>query len=408
MTGRRSKPRVLACCGGMAKVFGLERMTFELLRVLRDQQIPVHCIVNTWAQMEREDGQHPIVELAEQIGASWSTGCYWYRLSRRTRNPFKLAQMAWDIVCTSCGLLRDSWRFRPTQILVPELTSALRNAPALLLLRCLGIRVVMRLGNAPERGPFYDRLWGWVVPWLITRFIVNSQFSRTRLLETGVPADKIVLIQNAVSNRQVDSSTDADIVALARCRRTILCVGQVAPFKGTQLVVDATLRLLAEGCDVQAIIVGGFPDWPPEYVSYCEAMQQTVAAAGAEDRIHFVGSRQNVLEIMSASYLLAAPILQEETFGNVALEAKSVGLPVVTFPSGGLVELVEHKVTGYLCEDSTLDSFLDGLRYFLDDQGARSRAAAASVRSFDHEECPYRPEVFTGRVLSVFDSATTS
>ena len=46
---------------------------------------------------------------------------------------------------------------------------------------------------------------------------------------------------------------------------------------------------------------------------------------------------------MNASYVLAAPILQEETFGNVALEARSVGLPVVTFARGGLTELVSHR-----------------------------------------------------------------
>jgi hypothetical protein len=41
-------PRVLALCGNMVVVFGAERMTFEILRVLREGGAEVHCIINEW------------------------------------------------------------------------------------------------------------------------------------------------------------------------------------------------------------------------------------------------------------------------------------------------------------------------------------------------------------------------
>jgi glycosyltransferase involved in cell wall biosynthesis len=77
--------------------------------------------------------------------------------------------------------------------------------------------------------------------------------------------------------------------------------------------------------------------------------------------------------------MLAAPILQEETFGNVALEAGSVGLPVVTFACGGLTELVVHRHTGYLCPSADLDGLLEGLRYFLTRPAERATASAQSL-----------------------------
>ena len=43
---------------------------------------------------------------------------------------------------------------------------------------------------------------------------------------------------------------------LASARPTILTVGQIAPFKGTHLTVEATLALIAEGLDVQTLVVG--------------------------------------------------------------------------------------------------------------------------------------------------------
>src|SRR6266851_9757655 len=89
-TARRA-PRVIACCGGMVIVSGLERMTFEVLRVVRQRGGSVHCIVNTWEN-------HRIVRLAEEVGASWSTGFYWYTFTRRTVNPIRHAQALWDVV----------------------------------------------------------------------------------------------------------------------------------------------------------------------------------------------------------------------------------------------------------------------------------------------------------------------
>jgi glycosyltransferase involved in cell wall biosynthesis len=371
---RRDAPpaRVVACCGGMVMVSGLERMTFEVLGIVRRRGGAVHCIVNSWEN-------HRIVELAERIGASWSTGFYRYPFSSRPRTLLQGMQMVWETFRTSAGLARVAVRFRPTHALTPEYAAVLRNAPTLAILKLLGVRVLFRIANAPDRGRIHEVLWGQVLPPFVTRFVPNSRFSYGRLRETGIPEKKITLIRNALSRRHVAANADEDVVRLAASRPTILAVGQIAPFKGTHLLVEAMLQLLADGFDVQAIIVGALPHWPPELVEYVAHMQAQVATAGASDRVHFVGNRENVLEIMKASYVLAAPIPKEETFGNVVLEARSMGLPVVTFALGGLTELVVHRRTGYLCETADLPGLLTGLRYFLARPEERAAASLSSL-----------------------------
>ena len=69
-------PRVIACCGEMFEVAGLERLTFEVLRVLRRHGATVHVIVNTWHSQK-------IVGLATEVGATWSTGYYWHAFGDR-------------------------------------------------------------------------------------------------------------------------------------------------------------------------------------------------------------------------------------------------------------------------------------------------------------------------------------
>jgi glycosyltransferase involved in cell wall biosynthesis len=392
-------PRVIACCGGMVIVSGLERMTFEVLGIVRKRGGSVHCIVNSWEN-------HRIVELADRIGATWSTGFYWYSFGGRPRSLLHLMQMLWDVVRTSGGLARAAVRVWPTHVLVPEYAAVLRNAPVLAVLRLLGVEVVFRIANAPERGWIHDLLWRRVLPPFVTRFVPNSRFSYGRLQETGVPAQKITLIRNAISHRAASRQTDENVVRLASARPTILAVGQIAPFKGTHLTVEATLALIAEGFDVQTLVVGMVPSWPPELVDYAAGLRERIATAGLSSRVQLVGARENVLDIMRASYVLAAPILQEETFGNVALEARSVGLPVVTFARGGLTELVTHGRTGYVCESADLQGLLAGLRHFLTHPDERAAASAQSLAASTAPGNDCTPGEFERRWWAMFETVS--
>ena len=393
--------RVIACCGGMVLVSGLERMTFEVLRVVRKNGGTVHCIVNGWKNDR-------IVELAEGIGASWSTGFYWYPFTSHPRTPLNALHMVWDIIRTSAGLAGVAPAFAPTHVLAPEHLAVLRNAPTLGALRLLGVTIVFRIAMAPERGHAQHLLWRYALPPFVTTFVPNSRFSYGRLIDEGVAESKVTLVRNALSRRPASAVIDEDVVALASSRPTILVAGQVAPFKGTHLAVEAVLELISEGHDVQAIVLGDVPTWPDELVEYMGGIRDRVGAAHAEHRVHFVGVRENMLEIMKASYVLAAPILQEETFGNVVLEARSVGLPVVTFARGGLPELVEHGRTGYISETADLKGLLDGLRSYLNDPAARDAASRSClcVTMSAGNDCT-APE-FERRWWTIFSSDTAA
>jgi glycosyltransferase involved in cell wall biosynthesis len=200
----------------------------------------------------------------------------------------------------------------------------------------------------------------------------------------------------------VAADVDADVVALVQKQRTLLYVGQLAPFKGVHVIVEATAALRAAGYDIQAVMVGRIPEWPPEFVSYVDRLRAAVGRDDASRAIHFVGERQNILAIMRHSYLLGVPSVGEEGLGNVALEARQVGLPVVAFPAGGLREVVEHQVTGYLCDRADLPSFVGGVRFFLDNPAARAQASAASIASFSRPEFDFTPEQFRDRWWKLF------
>lgn len=70
---------------------------------------------------------------------------------------------------------------------------------------------------------------------------------------------------------------------------------------------------------------------------------------GISDRIKYLGNYENIESILPCADLVIQPS-EHESFGLVPLEAMACKVPVVATASGGIIEVIEHGVSGYLCE----------------------------------------------------------
>jgi glycosyltransferase involved in cell wall biosynthesis len=113
------------------------------------------------------------------------------------------------------------------------------------------------------------------------------------------------------------------------------------------------------------------------------ALERQVHREGLRDSVEFVGERHDFLRWLSAADVMLLPSIQE-SFGLAALEAMACEVPVVASRIGGLPEVIQDGVTGFLCEPDDLDGMAArGLAVLTDAAlGARiGRAAAEHVRS---------------------------
>jgi glycosyltransferase involved in cell wall biosynthesis len=358
---------------------GLERMTFEVLRAMHRRGAAVHCIVNSWENFR-------ITPMAEAAGASWSIGPYWFPLTRRRVTPRTIVRMVREVSAVSRQLLREARRIRPTHLLLPDFQTLLRNVPALVLLRMRGVRVVARLGNAPEPGAFYRRLWRWGIAPFVDVFVCNSSFTERELRAHGVVGVEIVTIPNTAPPRSQEWKAEGE-----RIPGRVIFVGQVIPEKGLDLLLDAVARLRANGHDVTLDVVGEMDGWEAESNrGYRRTQRDRAARADLKGAVRFLGWREDVPALMARASLHCIPSRpeQREAFGNVVLEAKLSGLPSVVGPSGELPELVVHRETGWVCREATAEALAEGIAFFLDDAGrlrASGRAALASAAAFNPE-----------------------
>jgi glycosyltransferase involved in cell wall biosynthesis len=392
-------PRVIACCGNMVNVFGVERMTFEVLRVLGEHHAAVHCIVNRWESSQ-------IINLADAVGASWSSAPYHHAFRRRGWTLLYALRLAWDIMCASSALLGQSYRLRATHVLMPDFTALLRNLPAVLVLRLFRIQIVLKLGNAPETAPFYRRLWRWVINPGVDRFVANSYFTANELLGTGVPSRKVQVIYNAAPSRVCTSSSGG----VARAYNRVIYVGQMIPTKGVDRLLEAVGLLVARGYDVCLDAVGDIEGWePPGWTGFRRRLRERADEPDLRGRVRFLGIREDVPALLASAGMHCCPSQpqQREAFGVVNVEAKIAGIPSVVTPTGALRELIDHLHDGFVCTDATAEALAEGLEYFLSSRDRLERAsrnAAASQGRFSRDRFVEGWLAAFGAPLAIFPS----
>jgi glycosyltransferase involved in cell wall biosynthesis len=364
--------RVVACCGQMVIVGGVERMTFLMLGVLRPYGARVHCIVNGWENFR-------ITPMAEEVNATWSVGPYWYPLTRRRLTPIKMAKMAWEMLRVSGHLLRESRRIRATHVFIPDFLTAIRNGPALLWLRARGTTVIAKLGNAPDEGRFYRLLWRWVVDPLIDVFVCNSEFTRGELLRHGIAARKAVTVPNAMPPRRQAATAGAE-----RIPGRVIYVGQIIPDKGLEILLDAMAILRSRGVEATLDVVGDMDGWEsPSFRGYRARLRERANRSDLHGAVTFLGYREEVPALMARASVHCCPSLPaiREAFGLVVLEAKAAGLPSIVTQSGNLGTLVDHRRTGWVCREATAADLAEGLGFFLLDPSRLAAARVAAIAS---------------------------
>ncbi|MEO8601156.1 MAG: glycosyltransferase family 4 protein [bacterium] len=162
-------------------------------------------------------------------------------------------------------------------------------------------------------------------------------------------------------------------------RLRMLLPGRVREDKGQLAAIEATQRLITAGHDVELRIVGDGESL------LCE---DAIARLGLRDAVTLTGIVADLeAEYRQADMALACSTI--EGMGRTTAEAMSYGLPVVGFRGLGTTEMIEHDVTGLLCDASAaaLARAVEGL-VMQPDVARRlgDRARLAAQRRFSNEQ----------------------
>jgi glycosyltransferase involved in cell wall biosynthesis len=187
------------------------------------------------------------------------------------------------------------------------------------------------------------------------------------------PPCRVLSIPNGIDTRMYSPLA----VKLARWRfgghHVVIIVGHLSEVKGYPTFLRAARRILdaVDGC--QFLALGG-ETIAPGYRSYLDGLASDL---GISERVHFLGWRSEVAEILASADVMVLPSAAEG-LPLAVLEAMSCGLPVVATSVGGTPEAVVNGSTGFLIAPGDDIALATRVIRLLQDSELRARLGGAA------------------------------
>lgn len=242
---------------------------------------------------------------------------------------------------------------------------------------------------------------------------VVTEGKRERLMEKGVPEEKIAVIPNGVDLSRFDDDGSSDPAGEGRAilrrhgvaddRFVVLYAGVFNPPQGLDILLDAAQKLEANagagGTRVQFALIG--------HGSERERLERRAAAEGLSEAVRFLPEqpRENIPPLLCAAGAVAVTLRKRRdshTVPSKLYEAMASGRPVLVSADGAPAEILAEAKAGLGSAAGDLDGLLAGVEALRDDPTAAAEMGAcgrAYAARFDRRELVVRLEELLHRVV---------
>jgi glycosyltransferase involved in cell wall biosynthesis len=197
--------------------------------------------------------------------------------------------------------------------------------------------------------------------------ICNSAYTQSTLASVypGLNSEVVFYPVRPFTKAGSRQQTRADL-GVAPDEVLIVMVSRMDAWKGHANLIDALSRIAEKRWT--ACIAGG-PQTLAES-SYFAELKSRVERLDIEQRIKFLGHRNDVAQLLEAADIFCQPNQQPEPFGIVFIEALQAGVPIVTINSGGPREILDSSC-GVLVSPGNLAELAEALGQLIDDPAQR-------------------------------------
>lgn len=386
--------RVLAALNGL-ELFGHERGNIEVFKALRESGAKVRVLVNA-----RDNGGQVAQELASlgfEIGRL-PFGPQWSLQWLRKEGPRFAAGQLKRVFQANRAFHRQIQAFEPTHV---HLGSPLAYSFLSLALMRTDRPLIWRMGDCPPIDSRFNLpIWRLAMR-RTSHAVANSYFVKDSAVSAGVPPGKVSVIYNFAPGHGEKAAQTETSPDLGGGETALIYAGAIASHKGLLPLVEAFGQALRDRPSLRLWIMGG----SIYEGDFRQRLKQRIRELNIESRVLWTGHLRNPAPWYAAASLHLAPSLWEEPAANVVLEAKREGTPSIVFPSGGLPELVRHKVNGYICQEKTAAGLAAAIRWMLAD---RDRLATMGIAAKTDSESRFGRERFIHQWADVYRKSPVS
>lgn len=212
--------------------------------------------------------------------------------------------------------------------------------------------------------------------WRLSLYITVSERDRQALLRSGLRAEDVELIYNAVDVTPAPLADEDRLQSrLGLPKDAVVCtaVGRLVPVKGFDVLIQAARQACRRITRLVCVIVG-------EGKSRAELARQ-IQSAGLEGRVILAGhlARGAVLAALQSSDLFVMPSRYEGT-PIALLEAAALARPIVASSTGGIPELVKDGEHALLVPPGSAAALAEGIVRLCEDRALGDRLGRDAAR----------------------------
>ncbi len=232
-------------------------------------------------------------------------------------------------------------------------------------------------GHVIRRAPFWKRVAARAINWPMTRVITVSEYGfRCFAGKDLVPRHRLEMVYNSADLSRASDDRESGVEfrrkhSIPEDRTLVAQVSWMIPEKGIADLLEAARLVLAENPRVHFALVGEGAR-RREYTN-------RAAEVGLARHVTFTGQVEDPMGsgVYAAADIVCQVSRWEEVFGYVIAEAMSCGKPMVATRVGGIRELVEDGMTGFVVERGDAAAIADGILKLVADPALRERMGQA-------------------------------
>ncbi len=202
---------------------------------------------------------------------------------------------------------------------------------------------------------------------MIDTYIVLTEFSLQKLIEGGLPENKIAIKPNFLPKDPGQGGGKGYFA---------LFVGRLSPEKGVETML-AAWRLLGDTIPLK--IVGDGP-----------LREKVISAATSSASIEYLGHIDNdlVLSLMQEALFLVFPSLWYENFPMIIVEAFATGLPVLASNLGNTAKLIQSQQTGLHFKTGDASNLVDQALWLVNNPDALKEMRSQVRLTYEEQFTP--------------------
>lgn len=267
--------------------------------------------------------------------------------------------------------------------------NTLSNFIAVGILKQLHIKILLHVHEILENDKLFTRsINRYSVKWADKIIAVSKPVELN--LKQVYNKNNIVTVLNGISDMCLPGVIKNQSVI------TITLFGRIKPEKGIWFFLDAIALLNRSVLSkTKFLIIGSAAPGGDHFV---EKLKNDIAVHPAKDSITFKSFVVDIKNILNSSDVIVVPSLMKDPFPTTILEGASAGKPVIATNTGGAVQSVKDKVTGFLISPADTKQLACCLQTLIESEQLRTEMGEAA-RKFYLEN--FTLEIFRKNFLAV-------